>query len=102
MQKALYQPDIAIISSEEYILKLKVYLEKHIKIAENTLVTSVEQIQEGARVITDIGEFHSNKVVLACGRWITKLVPELTKLLTVYQQVVVYFEVDNMEKYGLK
>ena len=48
---------------------------------------------------TEKGEFQAKKIVLACGRWIEKLVPSLSKVLKCVEQTVYFLDLVNPEQY---
>jgi len=48
--------------------------------------------ESGVRVRTTGGEYHADRIVLACGPWMTGLVPDLRLPLTIERQTVFWFE----------
>src|SRR6185503_19796276 len=48
--------------------------------------------ESGVRLRTTRGEYHADRLVLACGPWMTGLVPDLRLPLTIERQTVFWFE----------
>lgn len=55
--------------------------------------------ENGVRVRTTAGEYHADRVVLACGPWTTGLVPDLRLPLSVERQTVFWFEPQHSSSY---
>jgi len=61
----------------------------------NEAVTSFTNDKSGIRVITSHGEYSADKLVIAAGPWLPKLVPGLSRLFTIRRQVLAWFRVDK-------
>lgn len=46
-------------------------------------------------------ELRAKKIALSCGRWITRLVPELKEMVTGVRQTVSYWEMKRPEEYKI-
>ena len=66
---------------------------------ENTEVKSISKKDSKVVIVTDKGEFRAKKIVLACGRWIEKLVPSFSKLLNYKEQTIYFLDLVDPEKY---
>ncbi len=63
--------------------------------ALGTRVTSVKQVGDGVRIVTDRGELSAGQVIVSAGSWAPSLLGEpFTRLLSPSRQVMHWFEVD--------
>ena len=90
-----------MIAADDYISKLYRYLrkQKNVDIFEDTTVKNVSNMEKEVSVDTEKGNFRADKVLLACGRWISNLVPEMKGITTVCRQLMGYFQMKDEEKY---
>jgi len=56
-------------------------------------VTSFTREAAGVRVVTDNGQYRAGHLVIAAGPWLPQLAPQLSPLLKVRRQVLVWFRV---------
>lgn len=80
---------------------MKRYLlaKSNVAVYENTEVKSISKKNSKVTIITEKGEFRAKKIVLACGRWIQKLVPSFSKVLILKEQTVYFLDLVDPEKY---
>jgi sarcosine oxidase len=66
------------------------------KIRLNERVTRVEQNGDGVKVITDIGEYYADKVIISAGPWVNEFVEGVPqRLFKIYRQVLHWFDVSQ-------
>ena len=70
-------------------------------IYENTEIKDVRGDDKQVYISTEDKKFVASKAVLACGKWISELVPDFKKLVTPVQQLLVYLEMENHSDYKL-
>ena len=80
---------------------MKQYLlaKSNVTVYENTEVKSISKKDSKVIIMTDKEEFRAKKIVLACGRWIEKFVPSLSKVLRLKERTVYFLDLVNPEKY---
>lgn len=83
-------------------------VEAHLKLAQrngaqlryNEKVLSWSDMGKGIHVVTDRGELSAGQLVLSAGSWITGLVPELKRTLSVERQVQFWFQSSQPELFA--
>jgi sarcosine oxidase len=70
------------------------------RIQANTTVLDWQANSSEVLVRTDRGEYRAERLVLAAGPWITKLVPQLATKLQIERQVLLWFNVGNEQAFS--
>jgi len=66
----------------------------------NEKVVSFSQDGDTVKVITDKGEYITDKLIVSAGAWVSKFFPEYKNLFTIYRQVLYWFDIkENYENY---
>jgi len=66
----------------------------------NEKVVSFSQDGDTVKVITDKGEYITDKLIVSAGAWVSKFFPEYKNLFTIYRQVLFWFDIkENYENY---
>jgi monomeric sarcosine oxidase len=84
-----------LLSAEETMRGLLAWCGEHeVEVRDNTKVNALHSEDSCVQINTSHGVLFTRRVVLACGAWLAKLIPELQPQLSVIPQEVGYFELD--------
>ncbi|MBI2948550.1 MAG: N-methyl-L-tryptophan oxidase [Verrucomicrobia bacterium] len=90
---AVWEPRAGILFPEACVETHLAHAKRHgADIHVNEAVTRWEADAGTARVVTSRGQFQASRLVLACGSWVTALLPDLSIPLTIERQVLYWFE----------
>ena len=94
---AYFEPEAGFVRPEACIAAELALAAKHgALIRRNESVHSFESTHDGVVVTTDRETYRADKIILAAGAWLPKLLGgEFEKLLRVYRQVLFWFDVDS-------
>jgi sarcosine oxidase len=92
-----FEPEAGFVRPEACIAAALSLAEKHgAAVFRNEAVQNLEPSQDGVTVVTDRGSYHADKVIVAAGAWLPRLVGgPLEALLQVYRQVLHWFEIEG-------
>src|SRR5271170_4999278 len=92
-----FEPEAGFVRPEACIAAALSLAEKHgAAVFRNEAVQSLEPSQDGVTVVTDRGSYQADKVIVAAGAWLPRLVGgPLETLLQVYRQVLHWFEIEG-------
>ena len=101
--KGFVEPKAGIVSAANYISRLSEYLKSqpNVVLYENTVVKDVRGDGKRVYISTEGESLKALKVVLACGRWISELVPDLKQLVTPREQILLYLEMKEPSEYRI-
>jgi sarcosine oxidase len=92
--EALYQPDAAIVPATRAVATLlRAAAAAGAELRDREGTTSVTATAEGVEVVTPLGRYAADRLVVAAGAWLAGVLPELTLPLHVEQQQVLYLRV---------
>jgi sarcosine oxidase len=108
---ALYQPEGGLLTPEACI-SAHLNLAKHrgAEVHTGEQVLGWRETSNGVEVRTAAGTYHADRLVVTAGAWVSKLVPQLTKVAVPERQVVIWlqplrpelFAVGNFPVFNLK
>ena len=96
-KKVFVEEEAGVVMASDYMQCLLDYLRglKNIDIFEETEVVSIQNDKNGVNLSLkskgNITEIRSKKAALSGGRWISKLIPSLSQILTPIRQIVTYW-----------
>ena len=72
----------------------------NVSVLENSKVKNIDTSSEAkVRVNTENHQYSCRKVVLACGKWVSSMVPEIKEVTKVSRQLVGFIQMKNMERF---
>lgn len=100
--EVLYERDAGFVTPERAILLYAEQAKKY-GAAIHTHEKVKEWKQEGGkiRVVTDKDEYTADKLVITCGSWTSKVIPDLKTELKVTRQTLAWVNPENKEKFLL-
>jgi len=95
-----------MLAADDYIQKLREFLitkcNSNLTVLENTKVSKIYETAGGVNVDTEKGEVYScQRIIIASGKWLSELVPELKQNIKVIKQYVSYMQMKDMQKYNI-
>lgn len=96
-EHAYYEPTGGIVAVERAIeTQLRLAKQRGAVIHLEEQVLGYTPTDNGVTVTTKAGAYHADKIILAAGPWVRALLPKrLANGLSVYRQVIYWFEVDK-------
>jgi sarcosine oxidase len=92
--EALYQPDAAIVPATRAVATLlRAAAAAGAELRDREGATSVSATADGVEVVTPLGRYAADRLVVAAGAWLAGVLPELALPLHVEQQQVLYLRV---------
>lgn len=98
----LYEPDAGFVTPERAVL---LYTEQAIKrgavIKINEKIIDWQRHKDGVKVTTAKGSYSAKKLIITAGPWAGKLIPGLSKNLSVTRQTIAWVQPKNQEMFKL-
>lgn len=93
--------EAGMIAADDYVSRLGDYLKTlpNVVIFENTEIKSITKSSANVSIATETEIISADKTVVASGRWVLDLFPELNEILHVTKQYLTYFKLANPELY---
>lgn len=87
-----------VLAAQEILHRLKEsILKRGVQLREKTKVSALHSDQDSIRITTDRGTISTQRLVIAAGAWIPKLIPALHSTITPIRQTVGYFKLQGKE-----
>ncbi|HKD23760.1 MAG TPA: N-methyl-L-tryptophan oxidase [Rhizomicrobium sp.] len=96
-ESGYFEPEAGFVRPEACIAALLSAAEKRgAEIRRNEIVETFESSASGVTVTTDRGTYSADKIIVAAGAWLPRLLGgDFTRLLTVYPQLLHWFAIDG-------
>lgn len=97
-----YEPTGGVVHPEKCI-EVMLLSAKHrgAAVRMNEPMLSYEASAVGVTVRTTQGTYHADKVILAAGAWMRNLLNLETELLTIYRQVIYWYEAEDIAQFSV-
>jgi sarcosine oxidase len=93
--RGYFEPSAGFVRPEECIRVQLAQAERHgAELRLNEPVKAIEQLGDAVHVTTPGGRYVAERLVVAAGPWLPKLLPDLAAHFRVYRQVLYWFDVE--------